>query len=294
VALLFEVLLRHAHECRVIPGNQWDAEGAGLFLVDLQADVPPEACAGMSSPVSAKEPHLLDAREALASMRKRLSSTPARVRMQSLEAMLLRHLLPEGRDVGACCEPRLPDGRNAGLLLGLETIHYHLLAVAAPAWQQTDDGPGPGPVEAVSCRVLDSSKGGIKLVCESGVECDVCVGGLLAVVEGNTGAQTLLFAMVRSLQEQPEGGMEIGVQLMQGGLGPVFCNSPGDHETAVHALFMLVGETGETGATLVTAKGFYETGRHLLIDVGGRKVNARAGRLVVDSPVNDRFEFSMA
>jgi hypothetical protein len=29
----------------------------------------------------------------------------------------------------------------------------------------------------------------------------------------------------------------------------------------------------------------------LLIDVGGREVRARASRLVLDSPVFDRFEF---
>jgi hypothetical protein len=55
---------------------------------------------------------------------------------------------------------------------------------------------------------------------------------------------------------------------------------------------MPANEAGETGATLIAAKGLYESGRHLLIDVGGREVRARAGRLVVDSPVFDRFEFS--
>jgi len=60
----------------------------------------------------------------------------------------------------------------------------------------------------------------------------------------------------------------------------------------VLALFISASEAEETGATLVVARGFYESGRRLLIDVGGRKVSARAGRLVVDSPVFERFEFS--
>jgi hypothetical protein len=86
--------------------------------------------------------------------------------------------------------------------------------------------------------------------------------------------------------------MEIGVQVMPGGLGPVFCSSPDEHEQAVHALFMPAKEAEETGATLIAAKGFYESRRHLLIDVGGKEIRAQAGRLVVDSPVFDRFEFS--
>ena len=110
--------------------------------------------------------------------------------------------------------------------------------------------------------------------------------------EGEAGAQTLQLAMIRSLQVQPEGGLEIGVQLMQGGLGPVSCSSPDDPDRAVHALFMPASEAEGAGATLVAAKGFYESGRHLLIDVGGREVSVRAGRLVVESPVFDRFEFS--
>jgi hypothetical protein len=86
--------------------------------------------------------------------------------------------------------------------------------------------------------------------------------------------------------------MEIGVQVMPGGLGPVSCSATDDPDRTVHALFMSASEAEESGATLVAAKGFYQAGHHLLIDVGGRKISVRAGRLVVDSPVFDRFEFS--
>jgi hypothetical protein len=288
VGLLFDVLLQHANECRIIPGNQWADNGAGLFLVDLQSDAPPEPCTGLKSPAQAREPYLLDAREALASVRKRLSSTPTKVRMQSPEAMLLRRLLPEAQGDSARREQRLPDGRHAALLLGLENIHRHLMT--ATANQQGDAGPGASL--AVVCKVLDSSKGGMKLLCGSGETADACVGNLLAILEGEAGARTLLLAMIRSLQVQPDGGMEIGVQVMPGGLGPVFCSFPDEHEPAVHALFMPANEAEETGATLIAAKGFYESGTHLLIDVGGREVRARTGRLVVESPVFDRFEFS--
>jgi hypothetical protein len=290
VGLLFDVLLHHADECRIIPGNQWADNGAGLFLVDLQADKPPEACTGLKSPAQAKEPYLLDAREALANVRKRLASTPAKVRMQSPEAMLLRRLLPEGQGVGARREQRCPDGRVVELLLGLESIHNTLMANVSR--QPAADSHAESPVTTVSCTVLDASERGMRLACETCTTGDARVGDLLAVQKGEAGARTLLLAMIRSLQEQPEGGTEIGVQLMQGGLGPVSCSSPDDPDRAVHALFMPASEAEEAGATLVAAKGFYETGRHLLIDVGGREISVRAGRLVVDSPVFDRFEFS--
>ena len=293
VSLLFDVLLQHAGECRIIPGNQWADSGAGLFLVDLQADALPEACTGLKSPAQAREPYLLDARRALANVRKRLASTPAKVRMQSPEAMLLQRLLPEDHDSVSRREQRFPDGRQAELLLGLESIHHQLMAETAAQRQQAVACPADSQdLAVVSCRVLDSSKGGMKLVCEGAGAGDTRVGDLLAIQEGEAGSRTLLLAVIRSLQVQSEGGMEIGVQAMPGGLGPVFCSSPDDHEQAVHALFMPANEAEGTGATLILAKGFYEAGRHLLIDVGGREVSARAGRLVVDSPAFDRFEFS--
>jgi hypothetical protein len=132
----------------------------------------------------------------------------------------------------------------------------------------------------------------MRLVCEPVTTGDARVGGLLAVQEGEAGTRTLLLAMIRSLEVQPDGGMELGVQVMSGGLGPVSCSSRDDPDRAVHALFMPASEAEETGATLVAAKGLYEAGCLLLIDVGGREVSVRAGRLVAESPVFDRFEFS--
>jgi hypothetical protein len=290
VGLLFDVLQQHANECRIIPGNQWADDGAGLFLLDLQADASPVPCTDLKSPAQAQEPYLLDAREALANVRKRLSSTPAKVRMQSPEAMLLRYLLPEGHGPGERRELRLPDGRHAALLLGLENIHQHMMTVSAR--QPPQAGTSGSQADTVACTVLDSSKGGMRLLCGSGETGDACVGDLLAVLEGETGARTLQLAIVRSLQVQPDGGMEVGVQVMPGGLGPVSCSAPDEHGETVHALFMPASEAEEIGATLIAAKGLYESGRHLLIDVGGREIHTRAGHLVVESPVFDRFEFS--
>jgi hypothetical protein len=40
------------------------------------------------------------------------------------------------------------------------------------------------------------------------------------------------------------------------------------------------------------ATGFYEAGRRLLVNSFGKRVNVRAGRIVSNSPVFDRFEFT--
>lgn len=290
VGLLSDVLSQHANECRIIPGNQWVDDGAGLFLVDLQAGVPPEPCTALKSPAQAREPYLLDAREALANVRKRLSTTPAKVRMQSPEAMLLRRLLPEDKGAGMRREQRLPDGRRAELLLGLEKIHAYLMA--GGAGQQAGSGNRTSRAGPVACLIVDSSKGGMKLMCANGGAGESSVGDLLAIREGEAGTQNLLLAMIRSMQVQPDGGMELGVQVMPGGLGAVLCSSLGASEQTVRALFMPADESEETGATLVAAKGLYETGLDLLIDVGGREIHVLTGRLVVESPVFDRFEFS--
>ena len=99
--------------------------------------------------------------------------------------------------------------------------------------------------------------------------------------------------MIRSIRVYRKGGMEVGLQLMRGGLGAVSCHAPDEPDTlAIRALFMPASEDEQIAATLVASKGFYSEKRQLLIDVGGREVRARAGRCVVDSPVFDRFEFS--
>ena len=92
--LLFDVLLRHADKCRIVPGNSWEGKGEGLFLVDLHSDTLPVPCSRLDSPVALQESYLLDANPALRAIRAQLAMTPAGVRMQSPEAMVLRRLLP--------------------------------------------------------------------------------------------------------------------------------------------------------------------------------------------------------
>lgn len=287
--LLFDVLLQHAGHCRVIPGNSWEGSGEGLFLVDLHGEQLPVACTQLQSPVDMKDAYLLDATQALQEIRARLARTPAKVRMQSPEAMLLRRLLPEDDSLSRRGEERCEDGRHVWLLLGLEAIHAHVCRSSA----QRSGKQTKGRETRTRCQVLDCSSKGMKLSWDEGVAGDARVGDLLGVLEGEQERESLRLAVIRSIRVYREGGMETGVQLLTGGIGAVSCRLPDKPEGyTVHALFMPAEGQGEVAATLVASKGLYEQGRDMIIDVGGREISVHAGRRVFDSPVFDRFEIA--
>jgi len=291
--LLFDVLIPHAESCRIIPGSDWSGSGEGFFLIDLDSDVLPVPCAGLQPPVKAREPYLLDATVALAAIRERLAKTPAKVRLQSPEAMVLRRLLPETAGVERRREQRRSDGRWINLLRGVASIHAYLADAAQQGPGTAAEGHDRSAADTAPCRVLDASDSGMKLVWEGGGAGDACVGDLLGILEEQQGRASLQLGMIRSIRVYREGGLEAGIQLLPGGLGAVSCHMPEQPEkVAVRALFMPASEAEQIAATLVAAKGLYAEGRQILIDVGGREVRARAGRRVLDSPVFDRFEFS--
>ncbi len=289
VALLYDVLKQHAEKCRVIPGNSWPATPEGLFFIDLNSNRPPESCVHLTVPASVLEPYLLDARAALASVRERLGRTPAKVRQQSPEAMVLRRLLPEEPDPLGTRAARHPDSRWIRLLPGLDNIHAWLLSSTGTAAATGAAVAGRQPQEPLSCRVVDTSAGGMKLAWDDGGAGDARVGDLLGLVEEG---HRLRLAVIRSVRVFREGGMETGIQLVRGATAAVYCRDP-DHEEdpARQALFLPADEEAGVSATLVTASGYYSRGRRLLIDVSGREISACAGRCVVDGPVFERFEF---
>ena len=288
--LLHDVLKQHAGQCRVIPGSHWSVVPDGLYLLDLKSDAPPEFCTQLGQQVAiAQEPYLLDAREALHAIRERLELTPVKVRGQSPEAMLLRRLLPE-ESVTQRRESRHPDNRGTHLVTGLDAIHTYLLHVPLGGVAAAESAINNVPVKPSPCRIVDSSEHGMRLAWDEGIAGDACVGDLLGIV--NDG-QCLQLAIARSVQIHPMEGMEIGVEIMRGNCGPVYCHAQADDEAKpIRALFMLSSGEDDVAATLVMAKGYYEPGRRLLIDSSGRAVRARAGHNVSDSPMFDRFEFA--
>lgn len=280
--MLQEVLVQHAGQCRVIPGSHRDVTEQGLFFVDLKGGGPPLACSRMELPVDAAEPYLMDARDALSAIHERLAKTPAKVRAQSPEAMVLRRLQPEDADTQRR-ESRFPDSRWVQLLPGMEHIHAWLARAAGKDRDVVIGDPSP-------CRVIDTSEHGMGLAWEGGGTGDARVGELLGVLEENMAPRV---GIVRSIHLYREGGMELGVQLIPGSAAPVYCRPAGEAgDTAMRALFMPACNDDQVGATIIAGKGLYEQGRRLLIDVAGREVRARAGECVFDGPVFDRFEFS--
>ena len=287
VSLLFDVLMQHAGNCRVIPGNRWEGSGAGLFVIDLHATGLPVPCATLTAPVAVRDGCLLDASEALRAIRAQLDRTPASVRMQSPEGMLLQRLLPERSGRERRLDARRRDARHVDLLPGLANIHDWL--------QSTGEVPDLKLRErATSCRVLDSSRQGMKLGWDEGVAGDARVGELLGIVEPSGQRAGLQLAVIRSVSVLHEGGMETGIEFFPGSAGAVTCDIPGHAGggSAVQALFMPADEEGGYAATLLVANGFYARDALLLIQAGGRQLRARTGRRVMETPVFDRFEFT--
>jgi hypothetical protein len=291
VGLLYDILKQHAGQCRITPGGEWSGEPEGLYRIDLEGDAPPWPCSQPGrQEAAARGPYLLDAREALRAIRQRLERTPVKVRMQSPEAVLLRRLLPGDAIAMQGREPRHPDNRTTRLVAGLNAIHSFLLD-ALPGGRRAREGASDGPaVRPSPCRIADSSESGMRLVWEEGRAGDARVGELLGLVEDG---HRLRLVTTRSVQSHREAGMEIGVQKLPGGCGPVYCRAEADDESQeVRALFIPASEDEGVAATLIMVKGFYAAGRRLLINSAGREVRARAGRNVSDSPVFDRFEFT--
>jgi hypothetical protein len=290
VGLLYDILKQHAGQCRVTPGGHWPDDPNGLFLLDLESADPPRLCAQPGQQVAdMQEPYLLDAREALSAIRNRLEQTPIKVRMQSPEAVLLRYLSPGGADAKQKREPRRPESRSTSLVNGLNAIHAFLLA-AMPGSQEAEEVASDGAsVKSLSCRIADTSENGMRLVYDEGKAGDARVGDLLGIVEDELRLQLVI---TRSVQVHREAGMELGVQKIHGSCGPVYCRSQGDGAEELRALFITSSEADGISATLVMATGFYEAGRRLLVNSFGKRVNVRAGRIVSNSPVFDRFEFT--
>ena len=282
VGMLKDVLVQHAALCRVIPGGFPDGVAEGQFSVDLRGSKPPEPLGRVEHQADAAEPYLLDAREALLAIRERLAATPAKVRSQSPEAIVLRLLLPEDASADRRHESRHPDSRWVQLLLGVEYIH---------AWLSQAAGGDRGAIlsEPSPCRVTDTSEHGMGLAWEGGGTGDARVGELLGVIEENVPPK---LAIVRSIRLYREGGMELGVQIIPGSSAPVYCRLADEgEERGMRALFMPASSDEQVAATIIAPKGLYERGCRLLIEVAGRDVLARAGRCVFEGPVFDRFEF---
>jgi hypothetical protein len=289
VGMLHHVLVQHADKCRIIPGGDWPDAAEGLFFVDLRSGAAPVAHPPKEMLQQVGEPYILDARKALQAIHGQLDQTPVKVRMQSPEAMILRRLWPEAIELKQQREPRQTESGEIGLLLGLMDIHGYL----SKALSTLPDTPlitRTQPVEPSPGRIVNSSQNGRRLYWEEDASSSVCVGELMGLVEEG-GRLTL--AVVRNMRISPDGGMEIGVQLIHGACAPIYCRASGDEESmALPALFMPGDETQQATASLVTVKCDYVQDSRILINVAGQEIRARVGHSLLETKVFKHFEFS--
>ena len=286
ISLMADVLREHAAKSMIVQSNSWSGDGAGLFVLDLLDGNPPAACSGLTSPVTAGDPYLLDIGKLLKSLRERQADIPERVRQSSPEAIILARISPVDRGAFMRSEQRRRDGRWISVVHGLENIHGFLL-------QSSDKHNTQNSIDVTDCRVLDVSEHGMKLLVQEGGAGDARVGDLFGIIEDEAGQAISRLALAHSLRVLQDGGFETGVKFVASGVGPVYCSVPDTPGAAtLEALFLPAGEAEETGATLVMAGGVYAEGRIMVIDVDGREIRVRAGRLLSDNPIYDRFEFS--
>ncbi|MGB5439975.1 MAG: hypothetical protein WBN90_10070 [Gammaproteobacteria bacterium] len=294
ISVLFEVLSQHAEHCRIIPGRCQPGDGEGRYQIDLGSDRMPVSCIDLEPSAVVEEPYILDITKVLESAREQLQQVPDKVRMLSPEAMLLRQLSPEDQKLKQRAEKRHAITRRAQLLRGIGSIHDFLVRPSLKeVLGQAARGKSPSMVKPYQCQVLDSSENGMRLSWVNNDDSDVRVGDLLAVVQGEPGEEYLQLAILRSVHVFRQGAMDAGVMLIKGGVGAVYCYFPGESPSrGSSALFVTTADDEQGAATLVAAKGIYEEGRRLSIDIADKHINVRAGRLIFNGPVFDRFEFS--
>lgn len=294
ISLLFEVLSQHTERCRIIPGKCQPGEGVGRYQLDLGGDKIPVSCLDVEPSAAVKEPYILDVSEVLDSVREQLERIPDKVRMLSPEATLLRQLLPEEQKLKQRGEDRHAETRWVQMLRGIGSIHDFLVRPSMKAvLGQAARGGKQTLIKPYQCQVLDSSENGMRLSWVNSDDSDTRVGDLLAIVEGQPGQEFLRLAILRSVHVFRQGAMDAGVMLIKGGVGAVYCYFPGEKaKGGSPALFVTSDDDEDGAATLVAAKGIYEEGRRLSIDVADKQINVRAGRLIFNGPVFDRFEFS--
>ncbi len=294
ISLLFEVLSEHADHCRVIPGKCQPDEGGGRYQVDLGSDKMPVNCDDITSSAVVKEPYILDVSELLELVRAQQQRIPEKVRMLSPEATLLRQLMPGDQKMKQRGEDRKAATRWVQMLRGIRSIHDFLVRPSMKAvLAEAARGGKPKLIKPCQCQVLDSSENGMRLSWVNSEDSDARVGDLIAIVEGQPGQEYLTLAILRSVHVFRQGALDAGVMLVKGGVGTVNCYFPGEPAARGSAALFVTSEDDEQGAaTLIAAKGVYEEGRRLSIDLADKQLNIRAGRLVFNGPVFDRFEFS--
>jgi len=279
----YRILLAHASQARMLPGNSWQGIPEGLYCVDLHSDSPPRHCVFLQPPVAADDPHILDARAALQGLHRTLAALPAELRAQCPEAVILRSLLPDVTPRDKRRSERRADGRWIEVVIGLQPIHAWLLKRRAGRRADT-----------IHWEVKDASSQGYRLAWNESAASVLAVGDLICVVADSDAAKPgVQLLVVRWVRDERGQGTELGVDMFDGDPDPVRVTAADQSGAETHpALLLSSGAAQGCVAQLITPAQLYEEQRPLTIHVGGAELPVQCARSIEQADGFDCFEFA--
>lgn len=295
VERLYRVLRQVSHLARTIPGHSWEGSPEGLYALDLRSDSPPALCVRLTSPAEADDPYLLDGRSAVQALHQALAQRPAQRRGQTVEAQLLRSLVPEVPGSDQRREGRHSDGRWLELLVGLDAMHDYLAqrTGTAPTRRMGSSLELAGGGEVHAMRVLDASAKGMRLHWGGAGLGELQVGDLLGVLSDTAEVlPRLQLATIRWVRCERDGSAALGVELVDGRPSAVNCRQADEEQGDVVRCLFLPSAADTASAGLIAPSGLYAPQRRLLLYVGRREVSVRMGQLVQETELWERFEFA--
>lgn len=312
VERLYSFLDGYADACRLLHPEPGYESIDGGFLVDLDADSPPQPCAKISHGKEWEQPRLLDVAPCMDRLRERLEQLrgpKGAVSLGSEEGRLLSLMLPElERDRQRRAERRSSQ-REIRMTLGLPATYYFLNKGPAFLAQQLNRSVNGMQVDEVSSAedarhsiepwmILNESANGYMLTSRRRWHGDARVGDVAGIVHPSPeGGIRFILAMLRWVRTTTDQRVEIGVEVIPGTAHPVRCISADaviDGGGDLPGLFLPQVPALNLPATLIAPKRLYSRDRLIHVRTGESDMAIRAGHLVADTALFDRFEFVTA
>jgi hypothetical protein len=306
---LFGFLEGYADACRLLPSRPGEADIEGCFLVDLETDSPPQPCSKIGREIEWEQPRVLDVTPSMDQLRQhmeKLRGPKGALQLNTEEGRLLSLLLPElERDRQRRAERRTSQ-REVRVCLGLSATHFfltkgtnylaqHLAAASTGMHVQELSSAEEARHSIDSWLILNESANGYMLTSRRRWSGDARVGDVAGVVQANpSGGVRFALATVRWVRVTADQRTEIGVEVIPGAAHPVRCigsDAVVDGGGDLPGLFLPQVPALNLPATLVVPKRLYSRDRLIHVRTGERDMQVRAGHLLADTALFDRFEF---
>ena len=305
---LLRLLHPYAAACRLLTDGAC-APPEGRFLIDLDADQVPRACAKLEPDSPPRAPRILDVNQAMANAQAALVRLTGKYDLRSVEERrLLNLLLPHLNGSYARAVPRTAVQREIKLAMGITAMHYflsddgrHLADSLAPSEYGIEVRDLESESEAAytleSWLIVNESVKGYLLTRPRKGTGDILVGDVVgvAVTPPGGGRSFLTLAVIRWMRGGRNEQVEIGAEIIPGNPVGMRCR-PLDqaNEAADICDGLLLPEVSVLNIppTLLIPKKIYSRGRRLRIDTPAQTLVVEAGHLVMDTACFDRFQFS--